>query len=123
MGLAEDIEVIPNEYDQMIAAAKATGCVLCRANEELQFHHIHPREKRFLISGYRKYRPIEVFKREIDKCAVLCEPCHRAIHGTALPSTKVIRKDLYVLFQMAAVKQPKRTVKRKKGSHAPRHKG
>lgn len=114
MGTALDIEVIPDEYERMILAAKSTGCVLCRANEELQFHHIHPKDKRFLISGYRKYKTIEVFKREIDKCAVLCEPCHRAIHGTALPSPKVIRKDLYVLFQMAAVTSPKKRVKRVK---------
>jgi hypothetical protein len=52
------------------------NCVQCGSEEELQFDHIDPRNKLFTIGKLwpTKFLPL-VFK-ELDKCQVLCKPCH-----------------------------------------------
>jgi len=45
----------------------------------LDFHHKIPSEKDFSISN-RNIRSIEKYKKEVDKCILLCANCHREIH-------------------------------------------
>lgn len=48
-------------------------CVICGSQENLQFDHIDPSQKLFDIKSKLSLR---TSKEEIDKCQLLCRPCH-----------------------------------------------
>jgi 5-methylcytosine-specific restriction endonuclease McrA len=54
-------------------------CVKCSSWDDLQVDHVDPREKLYNISqgiwSMAKNNPIRI--KELDKCQVLCEPCHK----------------------------------------------
>ena len=59
-----------------------TSCVLCGETgcpDILDFHHLNPETKVFGISHYRLFN--EEFRKELDKCVVLCGNCHAEVHG------------------------------------------
>lgn len=61
---------------------KGGKCCICsydRCINALEFHHINPKEKDFLISGGTK--SFENLKKELDKCILVCSNCHREIHS------------------------------------------
>lgn len=45
----------------------------------LDFHHKEPSEKDFTI-GQLKKGSLDLIKKEVDKCVVLCANCHREFH-------------------------------------------
>ena len=47
----------------------------------LDFHHINPEEKSFLISEQIRMGGKDRILREIMKCVVVCANCHRIIHS------------------------------------------
>ncbi len=50
-------------------------CIDCGSIENLEFDHIDPATKSFVItSGYKKR--LEVFIAEVHKCQLLCHECH-----------------------------------------------
>ena len=56
------------------------GSCVCGADVQLQFHHIDPSTKRFVISRYFgriKWRRIV---RELRKCELKCTTCHMQHH-------------------------------------------
>lgn len=55
------------------------------------FHHIDPEARSFAISGARLKKSWDNLKAEMDKCALLCANCRRAIvYGEwQLPAGKV----------------------------------
>lgn len=60
---------------------KGGKCAACGYNKcvrSLAFHHINPEEKDFTLGG-RAYS-LEVMKREVDKCVLVCANCHGEIH-------------------------------------------
>ncbi len=60
---------------------KGGKCAVCGYNKcvrSLAFHHINPQEKDFTLGG-RAYS-LEVMKREVDKCVLVCANCHGEIH-------------------------------------------
>jgi len=60
---------------------KGGCCERCGYNKSfgaLQFHHINPDEKDFIIGG--KSYSIERLKKEADKCILVCANCHIEIH-------------------------------------------
>lgn len=63
---------------------KGGKCYYCGYNkcaEALEFHHIDPEEKSFNISDRNiKLNWID-FKKELDKCILVCSNCHREIHS------------------------------------------
>lgn len=61
------------------------GCRFCNEREPccLQFHHLHPSEKVFEIHGALK-KNVEVYKKEILKCEILCANCHLKVHANKL---------------------------------------
>ena len=72
------------QVNAVIDAAKASGCVRCGAEEELDFHHL--RDKDFDIGGWVNLgkgveESIRLVRAEIEKCEVLCKPCHRREHS------------------------------------------
>lgn len=72
--------------------AKKNGCILCPEREfcALDFHHLDPNEKDFLLGEMRGKNDSLVWK-EIEKCVVLCSNCHRK-HHAGLPgySTEIL---------------------------------
>lgn len=65
---------------------KGGRCERCgydRYKGALEFHHKNPQEKDFSISQFHFNSTIgtmEVFKKEVDKCELLCANCHREEH-------------------------------------------
>ena len=50
-------------------------CVKCGARSNLEFDHIIPETKSFSITSKWAYN-FEKLKPELDKCQLLCTPCH-----------------------------------------------
>ena len=67
---------------QIIAEAKMDGCSCCPEKEPvcLDFHHLNPDEKDQSISHMLEYS-VDLLKKEIDKCILVCSNCHRKIHA------------------------------------------
>lgn len=62
-------------------------CEICGYNKcfgSIDFHHRDPNEKEYNICDLLQRSPtqrrIEIFKKEIDKCDILCKNCHFEIH-------------------------------------------
>jgi hypothetical protein len=58
---------------------KNIGCNICGENMSvcLQFHHKNPENK---YKGINQTSDVEIIKKEIEKCSVLCANCHTDIH-------------------------------------------
>lgn len=60
---------------------KGGKCEICgydKCSRALGFHHKHPKEKDFSISG--KSLSFDKLKTEVDKCMLVCSNCHCEIH-------------------------------------------
>ena len=44
-------------------------------------HHLDPSKRKFKISGCKLDLAIESIKKELDKCVLLCKPCHNKRHS------------------------------------------
>lgn len=57
------------------------GCSKCgdKRYYVLEFHHIDPTQKDYLISA-RVRAPLNLLMEEIKKCAILCSNCHAEFH-------------------------------------------
>lgn len=51
-------------------------CVRCGSVEQLEFDHIDRTTKEYTIGSNVLYRRLENIKDELDKCQLLCKPCH-----------------------------------------------
>lgn len=76
----EELEKWLTEYKYQLTCSYC-GFEGSKSTNSLSFHHINPEEKEFNIGfminrGYSKTRIL----KEIAKCDVVCENCHRIIH-------------------------------------------
>ena len=56
-------------------------CLLCHSKENLTFHHRIPNKKINDITNLAsKGLSIGAIEKEIEKCDMLCEDCHREVH-------------------------------------------
>lgn len=62
-----------------LLGGKCSVCGYNKSIKALQFHHIDPSQKSFVISGQhcRSWKKIE---EEIKKCILLCANCHAELH-------------------------------------------
>ena len=63
---------------------KGGKCEICGYNKclsALEFHHLDPSKKDFGIASNSSYKNINILKKEIDKCILVCSNCHREIHS------------------------------------------
>lgn len=68
-------------FKQQCIDYKGGKCEICDYNRciaALEFHHLNPESKDFLISG--RYSLTDKVKNELDKCQLCCAVCHREIH-------------------------------------------
>jgi len=61
-------------------------CKNCGTKFGLEFDHIDPTKKKFDIGNSTRHG-LEEIKKELEKCQLLCKPCHQiktgvAVHGT-----------------------------------------
>jgi hypothetical protein len=54
-------------------------CLFCSSEENIEFHHINPLEKKFIL-GKGFNHSWESIDLEIKKCWCLCESCHNKLH-------------------------------------------
>ena len=59
---------------------KDASCAICGEDDYycLDFHHVNPRDKKFLINMHNVRK--KDFIDELQKCICLCSNCHRKIH-------------------------------------------
>ena len=75
---------------------KGGKCEICgyeKCIDALEFHHLDPTKKDFVISGYGK--SIKKMKEEVDKCILVCANCHREIHSLSknkIPEHRIVKK-------------------------------
>jgi predicted transcriptional regulator len=68
---------------QLSIEYKGGCCQKCGYNKciaALEFHHLDPNEKDFLISRKGYSISWERVKKELEKCILVCSNCHREIH-------------------------------------------
>jgi len=62
---------------------KGAKCEKCGYNNSisaLEFHHLDPNQKDFMISAGNLSSDWTVVKEELNKCILLCANCHREEH-------------------------------------------
>ena len=62
---------------------KGGRCEICGYNRyigALDFHHVNPDEKAFIIA-FAKSTTFEKIRPELDKCQLVCANCHRELHA------------------------------------------
>jgi transposase len=68
--------------------AAGGACLLCGYDDyqgALQFHHLDPAEKRYLISRCGHTRSFDELKAEAEKCVLLCANCHAEVEAGFAP--------------------------------------
>jgi DNA-binding transcriptional ArsR family regulator len=73
------------------AGGKCRICGYDRCMAALQFHHLDPSEKEFVLSLRGVTRSIGALREEASKCVLLCANCHAEVEAefTALEETPV----------------------------------
>ena len=80
---ADYVQKRRKEIKKILVDYKGGKCERCEYDEciaALEFHHINPDEKDFGISASGVTRSLEILKKEVDKCVLLCCNCHRKLH-------------------------------------------
>lgn len=70
------------ELKKRMILYKGGKCIICGYNKcesALDFHHIDPKGKDFIISGNHS-KGWYVLVKELDKCVLICCRCHREVH-------------------------------------------
>ncbi len=68
------------EIRMLIAEKKSVPCMDCGQTYPtyvMDFDHRNPKDKSFMISSSVRARSIELVRKEIEKCDVVCANCHR----------------------------------------------
>lgn len=74
--LVEDQRRIRKERRQYLEEYLGGKCVRCGATERLDFDHIIPANKSYTIGSNITCFSLEELILEVDKCQLLCRPCH-----------------------------------------------
>lgn len=72
------------EFKRKCVEYKGGKCIECEYNKyygALEFHHLDPTKKEFEISKIKSQSFNDKVKNELDKCALLCNRCHREVEG------------------------------------------
>jgi hypothetical protein len=66
-------------------------CHRCGSVDSLQFHHLDPEQKAFTISS-NMMKSWERVTKELKKCELRCEPCHRLEHAAPAHGARAYEK-------------------------------
>jgi len=80
---------------EILVEYKGGKCVNCGYNKcikALEFHHLDSSKKDFTISSFR-YKSLEVQKREVEKCILVCSNCHREIHDKIFKENRLLNNN------------------------------
>ncbi len=60
-----------------------SGCALCEEHDPrcLDYHHVHPKKKKFSIGSMPTSIPTRAIMIEMKKCVVVCANCHRQLEA------------------------------------------
>jgi len=67
-------------------------CLICGYNKyygALEFHHLEPSKKDYIISK-SKLLNLDKVKKELNKCICLCRSCHAEVHGKLINIKKFL---------------------------------
>lgn len=67
-------------------------CGYNKCMRALDFHHIDPTQKDFVISR-ATYKKFDLVRNELDKCALLCANHHREVHAGLINLTQYPQQD------------------------------
>lgn len=76
------INFVKNRKQNLISVF-GSKCCLCGFNsfpEALEFHHVNPKEKEFILSS-NVMKSLDKQLNEAQKCILVCANCHRGIHA------------------------------------------
>lgn len=79
----EAVQKRRDKIKEILVEYKGGKCEICGYNKcisALEFHHLDPNAKDFGIGAKGYTRSIEINKKEVDKCILVCANCHREIH-------------------------------------------
>ena len=79
----ESIKIFRKKRKNFLLDVKGSKCQICSysfCKEALEFHHLDPTKKEFTISNTKATRTLEEDLKEIEKCILVCNRCHREIH-------------------------------------------
>lgn len=66
-----------NERKALLKSLLGGSCVSCGATSNLEFDHVIPEDKSFIIAGNSIELGLERILPELQKCQLLCRKCHR----------------------------------------------
>lgn len=71
-----------NQKKEAIAllGGKCVSCGYCKSSAALDFHHKDPNTKLFNLSTAWHSKSLNLIRKEIEKCELLCANCHREQH-------------------------------------------
>ena len=71
-------KVVKDFLDDM----KLDGCIVCGEKDLscLTYHHVNPDEKAFTFGDHDVF-DLRMVQKEVDKCVVICENCHRKFNA------------------------------------------
>ena len=72
-------KIMRNLYKSIFANLRINGCAICGSYKILEFHHVNPIDKRFVINRGWGYSNENIII-ELDKCILLCRKCHKKVH-------------------------------------------
>lgn len=60
---------------------ESEGCIICDESDPacLDYHHMHPKKKKFSIGSVSSSIPDQAIIIEMKKCVVICANCHRKV--------------------------------------------
>jgi hypothetical protein len=90
-----------SSWSKKIKAINLLGgkCKCCDEDRPwlLSFHHKDPNEKEISINDIRNYRWSEI-EKEISKCILICERCHREIHNKNVKTIHTTSKQFCLCY-------------------------
>ena len=72
-------KIVRDLYKSIFANLRINGCAICGSHKTLEFHHVNPVNKMFIISRGWIYSNENILN-ELDKCILLCHKCHSRVH-------------------------------------------
>lgn len=83
-----------NKTKQKAVEYKGGCCSVCGYEKyigSLQFHHVYPEDKIFIISNF-SFNKFDSLVDELDKCILVCSNCHCEIHAGLVDAIKIFNE-------------------------------